>query len=212
MCWIDEKSPQKRQIWRLFAACLFFTNRMIVYLCYFLARSLGYCMEVTWTSAIFRRSRTKPGSRRGWYKFYALTFNTWNVLKIHSPSFDFFSRSHEIFADDWKRRTGSDKSNLTTINQFIHDCSLFYICDFFMCWMKNFLFAAPMANLSAVKREVIAFKPTNHCHHSMIMIHVDYVMHWKWEVCSFGRWSWPFSTDKPSSRTDRGQANWPVFY
>jgi hypothetical protein len=97
-------------------------------------------------------------------------------------------------------------------NKPIYPClKLFYILRFFMCWVRIFLSASTMANLSAVKREDVAFKPPNHCYHSIIMTQVVHKVHWKCEIWSFGRWSWPFSTHKPCSRTVWVQADRLVF-
>jgi hypothetical protein len=64
--------------------------------------------------------------------------------------------------------------------------------------------------LRAFKREGIAFKQANHCHHSILMTQIDHKVLLKCEICHFLCWSLPFSTHQPSLWTEWGQANWMV--
>jgi hypothetical protein len=43
--------------------------------------------------------------------------------------------------------------------------------------IRIFLSASTMANLSAAKREDVAFKPPNHCYHSIIMTQIVHKVH-----------------------------------
>jgi hypothetical protein len=95
--------------------------------------------------------------------------------------------------------------------QFIRVWSLFYLCDFFKCWIVNFLSATTMVKFGAVSRDDKTKDGSNYHHLIVTIINISYTAHWNCEFCHFWHWSWPFSTHGPRTRTNRVIADKPVY-